>query len=244
MKLHERMTAILEIRDLRTTPRMVLVCLACHANRDMKAWPSVTTIAKEVGCDEGAVRRALKALNEKGYISGPFSKGRTTHRLTVHLQPLQSARVNDRSTPAKRRGSGAQDDHCKMEGIPSQNAGDTPAKCRGNSSRTVQEQKDPPAAGATGAASGGRRWTEGIATLTAAGTSERSARSLVAMLCKQHGDEAVEGAVGRMVAIDPADPSAWLIAAFGRAKQNDPAARYRAEAEAIERELGIKPEEF
>lgn len=53
-------------------------------------------------------------------------------------------------------------------------------------------------------------WRVGVDLLTSAGEGERNARSFLGRLCKNHGDEAVREAVGRAVAVAPAEPKAWL----------------------------------
>lgn len=51
---------------------------------------------------------------------------------------------------------------------------------------------------------------EGLALLTGAGRSERSARSHLGKLCKAHGDEAVATAVRQTARASPVDPAPYL----------------------------------
>lgn len=57
-------------------------------------------------------------------------------------------------------------------------------------------------------------WRVGVDLLRRAGEADRSARSFLGKLCKEHGDEAVRDAVGRAVSVAPAEPKAWLKGAL------------------------------
>lgn len=54
----------------------------------------------------------------------------------------------------------------------------------------------------------------GVPLLTAAGVSERNARSMLGLMRKTHGDEAVAAAIGRCSIEKPLEPVAWLQAAI------------------------------
>lgn len=64
-------------------------------------------------------------------------------------------------------------------------------------------------------------WRVGVKLLTSAGEKESSARSFLGRLCKEHGDEKVREAVGRAVAVAPAEPKAWLSGALKQANNVD-----------------------
>lgn len=54
----------------------------------------------------------------------------------------------------------------------------------------------------------------GVPLLTAAGVSDRNARSMLGLMRKQHGDEAVIDALARCAQTQPLEPVAWLQAAL------------------------------
>jgi len=68
----------------------------------------------------------------------------------------------------------------------------------------------------------------GVPLLTAAGVAERNARSMLGMLRKRHGDEAVADAIDRCAALQVSEPVSWLQAALKpkpEAKTAQPGAR-------------------
>lgn len=63
-------TAFLEAGRLGVYAIAVLSALAYHANlKDSTAFPSIKTIAKEIGCSERKVQETVKALHEAGLIT-------------------------------------------------------------------------------------------------------------------------------------------------------------------------------
>lgn len=57
-------------------------------------------------------------------------------------------------------------------------------------------------------------FANGIPLLTAAGVTEKNARSMLGLMRKQHGDDAVVEALNRCAAERPMEPVAWLQAAL------------------------------
>lgn len=71
-------------------------------------------------------------------------------------------------------------------------------------------------------------FANGVPLLTAAGVSEKNARSMLGLMRKQHGAEAVVAALERCVAEQPIEPVAWLQAALApRTKEATRSARQR-----------------
>lgn len=62
------MHAAMRTQGISPTQKLVLVCLADHANGDGLAYPSAKTISGETGLKDRAVRGALDALYSKGVI--------------------------------------------------------------------------------------------------------------------------------------------------------------------------------
>lgn len=55
-----------------------------------------------------------------------------------------------------------------------------------------------------------RLFANGVPLLQSAGVTDRSARSMLALLCKSYGDEAVANVVDKALLDPPIDPSSWL----------------------------------
>lgn len=86
------MRAAMRTKGITSTQKLVLVCLADHADDDGLAYPSVSTISSYTGLKDRAIRAALDALLEGQIIqraSTPI-KG-STQRWTVSNKPLTSA---------------------------------------------------------------------------------------------------------------------------------------------------------
>ncbi|MBR1779939.1 MAG: helix-turn-helix domain-containing protein [Oscillospiraceae bacterium] len=54
--------------DLSHRARSVYLYLADRANKQNQCWPSIATIAKELGLSQSTVRRALHELRQADYI--------------------------------------------------------------------------------------------------------------------------------------------------------------------------------
>lgn len=63
----------------------------------------------------------------------------------------------------------------------------------------------------------------GVPLLTAAGVTDRNARSMLAGLCKRHGDEPVADAIDRCAREQAVEPVSWLQAALNGAGKGRPA---------------------
>ncbi len=60
-------------------------------------------------------------------------------------------------------------------------------------------------------------FASGVPLLTAAGVTERNARSFLAAQCKAHGEPAVRAAISRCASERPIEPVPWLVASLGDA---------------------------
>lgn len=104
----------LEVRTLTSPQKFVLVVLAEHAHdQSGEAWPSVSTIADETALSESAVRKALSALRDAGWVRvrhpANTVRASTTYALFPevqgHLFLVEGAPcTSDRGTPV--RGTG------------------------------------------------------------------------------------------------------------------------------------------
>lgn len=61
-------SAILRCKDLSLTSKIVYACLAQHANENGEFFPNTETIADDVGSTKPTIIKAIKQLEEKGFI--------------------------------------------------------------------------------------------------------------------------------------------------------------------------------
>jgi predicted transcriptional regulator len=54
--------------DLRAFAKLVRLCLACRTNEDRSHWLSYECIAKDCGISRSEVRKAVKELEERGWL--------------------------------------------------------------------------------------------------------------------------------------------------------------------------------
>ena len=69
--------------------KAVLVALAEHANKDLKAWPSLTCLEVETELNERTVRKSLQALQEMGLIRDTGEKAGFTKQVPVYQLCLE-----------------------------------------------------------------------------------------------------------------------------------------------------------
>jgi DNA-binding MarR family transcriptional regulator len=61
--------AVILSEGLTAYEKLCYLVLAKHAGKDARAWPGMATIAKYAGISRDSVKRALKGLHDKGWIS-------------------------------------------------------------------------------------------------------------------------------------------------------------------------------
>ena len=69
--------------DLPPAEKLVLLCLADHADGDGRCWPSLDRVASRCGVHRGTVIRSLRALADAGHITVEHAQGRI-NRYVVH----------------------------------------------------------------------------------------------------------------------------------------------------------------
>jgi DNA-binding MarR family transcriptional regulator len=57
------------LANLKGAPLSVFMALGCHLNKQGSCWPGLTRLSKMTGYSVRQVRRALRSLEELGYIS-------------------------------------------------------------------------------------------------------------------------------------------------------------------------------
>lgn len=78
-----RLTAWAWDLPIRSTEKMVLMCLCDYANEEGHCWPSVSTIARKCSKGERTVQAALKWLEVEGFCTRHERAGTSTN-YTVH----------------------------------------------------------------------------------------------------------------------------------------------------------------
>ncbi|AXY00247.1 helix-turn-helix domain-containing protein [Vibrio alfacsensis] len=89
---------------LKGSERLVLVCLAHHANKAGECWPSIKTLSLETGLSRTTVKKALKLLEGEYWIAktNRFSDTDKGKRKTSNLYKVSIAKL-------------ARDQRCKGE---------------------------------------------------------------------------------------------------------------------------------
>lgn len=101
------------------TARFILIVLADFANDAGEAWPSIPTLAARTALSERSVRRALRLLEEEGFIERRERRGRRNSnvyslRLSANAQAKtgQTDRFSDQK-PVTMTGQTCQSDRSK-----------------------------------------------------------------------------------------------------------------------------------
>ena len=109
--------------ELSSTEFKVLAVIGLYLNQDHEAWPMQSTIAEVAGKSQGTVQRAIKVLEEKGYVRSrkkwPDRPG--THKCYQVVFDLcgPSSSENDGSGIVKNDGSG----NSSMDAYPDMRSG-------------------------------------------------------------------------------------------------------------------------
>lgn len=115
--------------SVRTQPtcKLVLVCLADHADKAGHCWPSLARLSDRTGLDRSTVARKLGELEELGMIERERSSGGASKSTRYVLQLSHSATV-EQSQPA----TVAHGNSCTVRHQQSQPATPTVAQCDTN----------------------------------------------------------------------------------------------------------------
>lgn len=146
--------------------------------------------------------------------------GLTVPDYEAHNGPTAKRRATDTSRKGKSRKGGQRSADCPQEDSPQsgQVSASDADKVR-NRVEKSREEPIPSEAKASGAeapppSARERVFGLGIPILTAAGATERGARSVLGQMVKNHGDDAVADAIDRCAHAHPIEPGAWLLAAL------------------------------
>jgi len=86
------MAAVFDREDLDASERLVMLCLADHADDDGVCYPSVARLCKRSSLSERTVQGTIKKLIARGFLSVEYGGGRSgTNRFTVRANPAASA---------------------------------------------------------------------------------------------------------------------------------------------------------
>ena len=104
------------------TQRVVGLALATHFNRQGTAWPSVRTLARESGCTDRTVRRALREIEQAGYLhiqrSGLGAGSGRTNRYQAVIPAAEANSDSESHLEASRNGSAETGFHDQGNGSP------------------------------------------------------------------------------------------------------------------------------
>jgi hypothetical protein len=95
--------AVLNIKGMPPSQKLVLLALSLRAGYDGQAWPSVPCLCADTGLSNRTVRRALKALAEGGYIAVHHEPGRGLQMTVIHAPPRPPTAVTVTGPPRSHR---------------------------------------------------------------------------------------------------------------------------------------------
>lgn len=93
--------AVWEHSEAQGSARLVLLCLAEHADEDGRCWPSIPRISEMTQVSKRQVSRVLKQLEEDGEISYKPGDGRGNHSQYVILLPIVKGDMVSPNEPKK-----------------------------------------------------------------------------------------------------------------------------------------------
>lgn len=114
--------------SMSSTQKSVLISLADQANDQGVCWPSVGSIAERTCLSERAVRKAIRDLEELGYVQSNVRSGTSSY---YTVTPAQGSAPEGRSAPASHAGGAAPD------------AGEGGTPCRGPRHQLPPNRKEP-----------------------------------------------------------------------------------------------------
>lgn len=219
MSSHDRAADVMAIGLPDVWQFAVLSVLAHHCNElNGLSWPSVETICRAAGMSERRAQYALRQLQAAGFIQpvGSRKGGRgqsVKYQLrlpSVVRKGAQRAGFSDRDERTKgaqrapySQQKGCTDDPERVHGWPVKGA-------RGAPEPLNRKEQAPPSLRSARSQDSPREkiWTLGVTILTASGRNESAARALLGKWIRDHGEEAVGGALG--AAATSADPVAYV----------------------------------
>lgn len=205
--------AVVDHQKLAPAAKLTGLTLLRFADNYGQARPLQATLAERIGADVRTVRRASRELEAAGLLSTRYEPG-TGLRTRLARYTLKAPDTHVRSLTPK-----APDTHVRSQRKApdiSDQRHRTPMSDR-TALRELPKQQAAPQPSRTALAQDSPRekiWTLGVTILTAAGRSEAAARTLLGRWIKDHGEEAVAGALG--AAATRADPAAYLAGTLRR----------------------------
>ena len=197
-------------------------------------------LGRLVGLSEKDCTKLIDELGDAGVVERT-AEGVIYSRRMVRDEELRNKRANGGSAGAEHGIKGAA--HGSKGGRPKAATGVNkpplePPPSSSSSSSTYSEGK--PSDGQPSAKDA--VFANGVPLLTVAGVAEKNARSMLAMLCKTHGDDAVADAIAECAKHRPVEPVSWLQAVLKPVKQVKPESfRERDERAARERVAAFAP---
>lgn len=188
---------------------------------------SAAQIGRHTGLTERECQRLIAELDDAG-VSSRTEDGTIYSRRMVRDEDLRQRRAEGGKAGSEHGAKGAEHGH--KGGRPPKERGDKkpPLEPPPSSSSSPSGYSEANASGATAPPAPppspkDRVFAFGVPLLTAAGVSDRNARSMLAGLCKRSGESAVADAIDRCAREQAIDPVSWLQAALnGSAKGKPP----------------------
>lgn len=218
-----------ELRSCSVAARGLWIDLLCIAHECepyghlvLNAKPmTAAKIAGQIGgITPAQTQRLIDELLDNG-VARQLEDGTIYSKRMVEDERIRNARAEGGKAGAEHGAKGAE--HGKKGGRPPSDKG-------GSETPLTGEQKPPPSSSSSSSASlipsvpdgtgavappptdRDAVFANGVTLLTAAGISDKNARSFLAMQCKQHGETAVRQALERCAVEQPIQPVPWLQA--------------------------------
>lgn len=88
-----------EVKDIEPTAKLILMCLADHANEDDRTcWPAMSTIARKCDVSKRTVQRYMRKLEEIGHIK---QRSRTGDSSLFYIMPEGCANLSPMTTVSR-----------------------------------------------------------------------------------------------------------------------------------------------
>lgn len=199
--------AVVDHPGLTASAKLTGLVLLRFADADGRAHPVQPTLATRADCSVSTIRRNLRGLEAAQLVVTDYAKGTglrtrlarytlraplTGERSLTHEAPLTGERSPEKAPlTGDQRLRSPVIDRTVLRELPKSGPAPRPE-------RTAPVQDTPRE----------KIWTLGVTILTGAGRNEPAARALLGRLIRDHGEEAVAGALG--AAATKADPAAYL----------------------------------
>ena len=176
-------------------------------------------IGRHTGLTEREAKRLIAELDDAG-VASRTDEGVIYSRRMVRDEDIRNRRAEGGKAGSEHGIKGAEHGAkggrpAKERGVPKPPLEPPPSSSSSASAYSEAKASDAvPASPAPPPTPKDRVFAFGLPLLTAAGVADKNARSMLAGLCKRHGDEAVADAIDRCAQQQALEPVSWLQAAL------------------------------